>query len=339
MTDLFAVVARLDARGVIAAIPPSVCHDLEPTPSPRREGGDVVLEMGTWMPRTPARHLLPSLALVTGQRYSVRFELSARRSDGWSPWVGTVTLGDEVFAPIPASADGLEADIDEIVATPAVDAVRMRVRVGGAGREAMYEAPWLATLSACDGEVEPTATSTAVRRLPVPARTQMAEPEAIRLRICSPTSVGMALEYLGRPVPTAVLADEVFHAPTDRYGVWSAAVRSASAHGVAGYLLRFPSWDAAAWCLGRGLPIVASIRFGPGELTNAPLSDTTGHLVVITGLEGDDVLVNDPAAPTVEHVARRYRRAEFTRAWLARSGVGYVFLPPSRYNCTQCDST
>ena len=79
---------------------------------------------------------------------------------------------------------------------------------------------------------------------------------------------------------------------------------------------------------GRGLPIVASVRFGPGELTNAPLADTTGHLVVITGLDGDEVLVNDPAAPTVDSVARRYRRHEFARVWLDRSGVGYIFFAP-----------
>jgi len=149
----------------------------------------------------------------------------------------------------------------------------------------------------------------------------------VRLRICSPTSVGMALAFHGCEVPTMVLAEQIFHRATDRYGVWPAAVRVAAAHGVPGYLLRFPDWDAVAWCLARGLPIVASIRYAAGELKNAAIPDTTGHLIVITGLEGDDVLVNDPAAPTVAGVSRRYVRAELTRAWLERSGVGYVFLP------------
>ena len=156
----------------------------------------------------------------------------------------------------------------------------------------------------------------------------MTEPDAVRLRICSPTSVGMALEFLGCGVPTSVLADEIFHSPTDRYGVWPAAVRTAAAHGLAGYLLRFPDWDAAAWCLSRGLPIVASIRYAAGELTNAAIPDTTGHLIVITGLDGDEVLVNDPAALTVEEVPRRYGKDELTRAWLERTAVGYVFIPP-----------
>ena len=141
-------------------------------------------------------------------------------------------------------------------------------------------------------------------------------------------------EFINTSSPTLatelIAPDAVFHAPTDRYGVWPAAVRAAAAHGVPGYLLRFPDWKAAAWCLDRGLPIVASVRFSPGELTNAPIPETTGHLVVITGLHDDDVLVNDPAAPSAESVPCRYRRDEFSRVWLERSGVGYVFFPPAR---------
>jgi hypothetical protein len=328
VTDLFAVCSRLDPRAVTDAIPPSVRRELEPTPAPRRDGNDVVVELGPWTPRGAARHLLPSLALVTPRPPGVRFEVSARRAGAWSPWVATVALGDNGFAPLPAEADGLTANIDEVHASPPLDAVRLRVRVGGAGADAMFDAPWLVTLSSWDGAVVPTTPTVAAVSLAVPTRTQMTEPEPIRLRICSPVSAAMALEFLGRTVPTPVLADEIFHAPTDRYGVWPAAVRAAAAHGLPGYLLRFPDWDAVAWCLGRGLPIVASVRYTPGELTNAAIPETTGHLIVITGLDGAAVLVNDPAAPTASKVPRRYLRDELTRTWLARTGVGYVFLPP-----------
>jgi hypothetical protein len=327
VTDLFAVAARLDTRTVIDAIPPSVCRDLEPASTPRRDGEDVVVELGPWTPRARSRHLLPSLALLSPRPPSVRFELSARRAGAWSPWIATMTLGDHAFAPLPVSADGLNADIDEVLATPPAEAIRLRARAGGAGADAMFEAPWLMTLSAWSGDVSGAASSTAAVSLAVPVRTQMTEPEAVRLRICSPVSVGMALESLGSSVPTSLLADEVFHAPTDRYGVWPAAVRAAGMHGHAGYLLRFPDWDAVAWCLGRGLPIVASVRYAPNELTGAAILETTGHLIVITGLDGDHVLVNDPAAPAAIEVARRYRRDELTRAWLGRAGVGYVFMP------------
>ena len=92
--------------------------------------------------------------------------------------------------------------------------------------------------------------------------------------------------------------------------------------------MRFPDWLAAKWCLERGLPIIASVRYAAGELTDAAIRETAGHLVVITGCRGRDVFVNDPAAPTAAAVPRRYRRDEFTRVWLERSGVGYVLFRP-----------
>ena len=327
MTDLFVAAARLDMRTVTDAIPPSVRRSLDSSATPRPDGDDVVVELGPWTTRTPARHFVPSLALLAARAPSVRFELAARRAGAWSAWIATATLGDHTFAPLSASADGFRADIDEIHAVPPVDAIRLRVRVGGPDRTAMFEAPWLVTVSAWDGVTSGDVAACGVSLAVLP-RTQMTEPEAIRLRICSPTSVGMAMEYLGRAVPTVALAEEIFHAPTDRYGVWPAAVRAAATHGLPGYVLRFPEWNAVAWCLGRSLPIVASIRYEAGELTNAAIPETTGHLIVITGMEGDDVLVNDPAASMTSEVTRRYRRTELTRVWLERTGIGYVLFAP-----------
>jgi hypothetical protein len=325
MTDLFAVAARLDARVVAEAIPPSVRRELAPAPPPRPDGDSVVLDCGPWVPRQPVRHLLPSLALLAPRPPSARFELSTCRSGAWSPWIATAALGDHTFSLLPATIDGLRADIDEVRAAPPVDAVRLRVRIARSD-EASFEAPWLLTLSLSNDQVADLGAVDVTTTLTVPPRTQMTEPEAIRLRICSPTSVAMALEYFGCTLPTRAVAEEVFHAPTDRYGVWPAAIRTAAAHGIPGYLLRFPGWESAAWCLSRGLPIVASVRYARGELTNAAMCETTGHLIVLTGLEGDEVLVNDPAAPTAAEVRRRYTRRELTRAWLEKSGVGYVFF-------------
>jgi hypothetical protein len=267
---------------------------------------------------------VPALALLTSGTPSVRFELSGRRGGAWSPWIATATLGVQAFVEMPAAADGFSADIDEVCAAPPVDAVRLRVRV--AGPDAILEAPWLVTMSAWDGALGDLSATGSTVRLEVPARTQMTEAEDIRLRICSPTSVAMALEHFGCAVPTPVLAAAVFHAPTDRYGVWPAAIRVAATYGVPGSLLRFSDWESVAWCLGRGLPIVASIRYTAGELSHAAIPETTGHLIVITGLDGDEVLVNDPAAPTSAEVRRRYRRDELSRVWLERTGIGYVFM-------------
>jgi hypothetical protein len=165
-----------------------------------------------------------------------------------------------------------------------------------------------------------------VAAIDVPPRSQMEEREALRSRVCSPTSVAMVLELHGHDVSVSELAADMYHPELDLYGVWPSAVRAAARHGVAGYLLRFPGWAAAAWCLERGMPIVASVRYAAGELTDAAIPATAGHLLVLRGLDGDDVLANDPAAPSRAEVRRRYRRRDLTRVWLERAGVGYVFF-------------
>jgi hypothetical protein len=91
--------------------------------------------------------------------------------------------------------------------------------------------------------------------------------------------------------------------------------------------LRFPDWASAAWCLERKLPIIASVRYAAGELSGAPLPETSGHLLVLTGYDGSHVLVNDPVAATPTDVPRRYRLDDLCRAWLGGTGVGYVLFP------------
>src|SRR5262249_24946580 len=164
----------------------------------------------------------------------------------------------------------------------------------------------------------------------VPALSHMEADVTLGARICSPTSAAMVLGYWGRPVPEVALAAEIFHPTLDIYGVWPAAVRAVAARGIAGYLLRFPDWATARWCLERGIPVVTSVRYSAGELTGAAIAATPGHLLVLTGIDGDGVLVNDPAAPTAASVRRRYRADEFGRVWLARGGVGYVLFDRTR---------
>lgn len=327
-TDLFAVASGLGSEVVAAVVPPACFRPPDPPPPARGERGERTIEFAEWRPRHGARHLLPSFSALGSGDHAFRFEVSAFAGGEWSPWIGTDAVGPHPLPPVATSCPVLESRVDEYVATLPVERVRLRLRLRADDVEALLRAPWLATLSASDGASAGGASGGGAVRLSVPAVSQMTAPQDVRARICSPTSVAMVLGYFGAAVDHERLAAEVFHPGLDRYGVWPAAVRAAGRHGVMGYLLRFPNWTSAAWCLGRGLPIVASVRYVAGELTGAAVSETAGHLLVLTGYEDDVVLVNDPAAPDAAGVARRYRLDELTRVWLDRTGVGYVFFRP-----------
>ncbi len=335
MTELLVAASGWGHDRLEASIPPACRARIEPAPPPVIAGEEVLVELPDLVPRAGARHLLPSFSVLGDQAHSYRFEMSVRAAgpggNGWSPWVGAASLGPAAFAPVVSEADGLAADVDVFLAARPVERVRLRLRVRALNPGWLLAAPWFIALSACDpgaGAAAQPAAGAGDVWLPVPVESQMERSEAIRLRICSPTSVAMVLGYWGRPVDVDGLAAEMLHPALDRYGVWPAAIRAAGRRGVAGYLLRFPDWPAAAWCLDHGLPVIASVRYGPGELQGAAIPETTGHLLVLTGYTNDEVRVNDPAAATAGEVARRYPREELCRAWLEQTGVGYVLFRP-----------
>lgn len=165
--------------------------------------------------------------------------------------------------------------------------------------------------------------------LDVPARSQRVEDPEIAARICSPTSVTMALAYFGAEHSTATVAETLFDPDHDIYGNWNRAVQGAFELGVRGYLTRINHWGEVAGHLRAGEPLVISIRADAGELEGAPYPRTSGHLLTIRGLTDDGhALVNDPAAHEVEDVPRRYRLSDLETVWLRRNGVAYVFTGP-----------
>lgn len=335
--DLLVATSGLDAERVQAAVPPE-CRRPPLRVAPAQVDdtrGEAIVTVPDWVPRVPAVHLLPAFSALTASDWSGRFEVSVRERDQWSPWIGAASLGPAPFDAIAGTCSSVAADVDVFLAPRPVEAVRLRVRLRAADVRAVLAAPWLLTLSAAGREGSPVATAQpGVRggqvRLAVPPLSQMAEDPAIAMRVCSPASVAMVMGFWGVPVAVATVAGEVYHAGLDRYGVWPAAIRAAARRGVAGYLLRFPDWGAAAWCLERGLPIIASIRYEAGELSGAAVAATAGHLVVLAGYQDGTVLVNDPGAPDAAAVTRPYRLDQFRHVWLDRTGIGYVLFPPAR---------
>jgi hypothetical protein len=330
LSDLFAVVSGTSPHVIIDCVPPAVRRPPALAGAARPQGADVIVDCPVFRSRRPGRLFVPAFSALTTAEYSFRFEATPGSVTSAERWVGTVSIGSVTFDALPERSEALRSEIDVFVANEPLESIRLRLRLRAPDLEAVLGCAWMVTLSVCDGGAleRPVPTPDACTTIPVPPLSQLEEDIQLGRRVCSPTSVAMVLRHWGRQVSVSELAAEMYHPARDLYGVWLCAIQAAARRGILGYLLRFPDWSSAAWCLERGLPVVASVRYAEGEVTGAAIAQTSGHLLVLTGAEDRDVLVNDPAASTRAEVARRYRLDEITRAWLGRSGVGYVFCPP-----------
>ncbi|SKB08043.1 peptidase C39 family protein [Aeromicrobium choanae] len=162
---------------------------------------------------------------------------------------------------------------------------------------------------------------------------------------CSPTSTSMVLRYFGLG-PKA--ADYAWASGADRWvdhaarytydssykgtGTWPFNTAYASMYSTDAVVHRLVNLREIEAYVKQGVPVVASVAFGRGQLSGSPISATPGHLMVVRGFEKDgDVIVNDPAGRTNAQVRRVYDRAQFERAWLKGSGgVTYVIAPRNK---------
>ncbi len=161
---------------------------------------------------------------------------------------------------------------------------------------------------------------------PASCLSQSTAPAAVSRQACSPTATAMALGIEERADYHAFVRS-AWHRPTGLCGAWPQNVWAAARRGRLAAVELVSDWPAAIAAMGDGAPVVASIRFGAGQLANAPLPSTAGHLVLLRGIENGRVIVNDPAAAPGE-IERRYDAAEFARAWMQHRGAAYVFADP-----------
>jgi hypothetical protein len=114
-------------------------------------------------------------------------------------------------------------------------------------------------------------------------------------------------------------------------GNWPFNTAYAARFGLFAFVTQLRSLAEAERFIRAGIPLVASIASGPGELDGFLFSGgTNGHLVVIVGFDATGrPIVNDPAAWSNATVRRSYDRAQFERVWLrGSSGTVYVIHPP-----------
>jgi hypothetical protein len=185
------------------------------------------------------------------------------------------------------------------------------------------------------------------RQLSIPPCSQMVYPDGGEIW-CSPTSVAMVLGYWKQQ--SGLLAgsceQRVRHAVDGVYdyvyrghGNWQFNVAYAATQGLEGYVARFRGLDEAEQWIARGVPLVVSFAWDNRnrvELQGAPLTYSNGHLAVLAGFDSTgNPVVYDPAASSDAAVRRTYRRDQFERQWLSRSGgTVYVLAPRERFDLT-----
>src|SRR2546427_3222775 len=259
-TDLFLAASAWPSESLARVVPPSCGRGIDPAPSPEHDREDLIVRLPEWRPRDPAHRLVPAFSVLGDSAHGFRFEMSVLSAGAWSPWVGGATVGRARFPDVVTRSEPLVCEVDEFIASPGAERIRLVLRVTGGDPAAPFASPWFVSLSAWS----PAATDGLVpgggARLVVPPFSQMEEEAAIRNRICSPASVAMVLAYYGARVAMVDLARDIFHPELDLYGVWPAAVRAAGRRGGAGYFPRLPAWSAAAWGPWQGRPGIAAGR-------------------------------------------------------------------------------
>jgi len=316
--------------------------------------------VGPWVePGFELHEVIPSWNARTQPGSLVEVELQARTAAGTETgWyaLGRWTFDDEVIerSSVPGQEDAFgSVATDTFRAAAGLAAFRLRLTVT-AGRHDRPAVRLLAAIASSEGlaagDVSAPGPAAGVE-LDVPSYAQSIHGEIPQYggggaAWCSPTSTAMVMEYWGYGPSAADLlwvgpalmdpcvdhaARFTYDAAYDGTGNWPFNTAYAAHYGLDAFVTRLRSLQEAELFVAAGIPLVASIAAGPGELTGFLLPQgTDGHLVVIVGFtDGGDPVVNDPAAPSNDAVRRVYDRAQFERVWLEGSGGAvYVIAPP-----------
>ena len=306
--------------------------------------------------------LIPSWHGVTPGGSWIKVEVRGRTPETTSSWdtIADWSLDDREFTRRSSSSsqtDDLGRTAYDTWITPGATAWRVRVtllrRTGGTSKPSMSTVGGMASALP---NVSGVATSTAGAGsraalgtvLPVPSYSQMAHKNVYEQydgggqAWCSPTSTTMVLDYydalpaprryrwVRKDYPDRVVAHHArmtYDAGFGGTGNWAfntayAASRTGAGEGGA-FVTRLRNLGEAERFIAAGVPLIASVTFSSGELSGAPISSTSGHILVIVGFQTDgDVVVNDPAAPTRADVRRVYDRDQFEDVWLRRYTSG-----------------
>jgi hypothetical protein len=328
------------------------------TPSGRSGGQEHATWTSPWVtPGFALTELIPSWRALTPGASSIRVEVRGRTSDRRGSWDTIARWAFTDRAVDKASGSSQTDDLGRVAydtwVTGGVTAYQVRVtllRPVGSTAEPTVDAvdamasrlPAVSSVST--SAVGPRPNPALGKVLAVPRYSQMVhEGEYPQYdgggeAWCSPTSTTMVLAYYQALPPPRTYSwvrgddpdPEVAHAARRTYdahlggtGNWAFNTAYAAGTTPQAFVTRLRSLRDAERFIAAGIPLVASVTFGRGELAGAPISSTNGHLLVIVGFrKNGDVVVNDPAAASRSGVRRTYDRGQFEDAWLKRYSSG-----------------
>lgn len=160
-------------------------------------------------------------------------------------------------------------------------------------------------------------------RLSIPYRTQL-DGSAAALANCGPASLGMILDSFGLSAPTAELRDRAnrFQGTSGPYTGFDLGPlkQVAESYGLQGEWLfeddRYRKWtlDDVRHQLQAGHPVIPQLKYRliPGR-EGAPTD--SDHYLVLSGMDGDDFLANDPI-PWSRAGQVRFTASQLLRAWM-----------------------
>lgn len=333
---------------------------------PRVGGATRTYDTGSWVgpwqqTGFDATTLIPSWSIATPGGTWARVDVRVRNGssvgswDTVARWAGSTSRVKR--ASYSAQTDDLaRVSTDTVVANAGTSFDQWQVRVilhrpkGSSQAPTLHAVNGVAATYRTRSAATSTTTMTATTDLAVPRSSQMIHRGEFPQwggggeAWCSPTSTSMVMRFFGKGPSASAYSFSRFkdsfvdHAARYTYdhqyrgtGNWSFNTAYAAGYQLDTFVTRLGSLRDAEAYIRAGIPLVASVAFGRGQLTGAPISSTPGHLLVIRGFTADgQVIANDPAASKNSTVRRVYSRAQFEKAWLNGSGgVVYVIRPTS----------
>ena len=270
--------------------------------------------------------LIMSVDYPTSSHSWMLTEVQVRQGDTWSPFFKLAFYSPKLnhsFESQKCAAGEVRVDVLHLF-KPA-NAYRFLLTVQG---NAEIPGVWVClTDSAAEGDACSAILPAGKRHIKVPPISQMQLPIAPleRERVCSPTSLCMALNALGVKADPLETAASVYDDRARIYGNWTLNTTYACSCGLEAFVTRIHRLAQLKDYISKDSLLLSSISYKRGQLANAAIAKTDGHLVVVCGWENGKVYVADPAAAQTDQVLRAYDAEEFALAWLFhKRGIAYI---------------